>query len=159
MPDMLVKLYALPTVDPLLANLDKTGIEIRRGRLSEKHTIADWVRKHFEDAWAVGCEKGLDRRPISCYVAVERSEQTKSRKASHLPLETIMGFACYDVAGKGIFGPIGVREDYRKHGIGKTLLLACLHAMVTDGYSYAVIGSVGPAEFYTKTVNATLITG
>jgi hypothetical protein len=36
-------------------------------------------------------------------------------------------------------------------------LLACLYAMREQGYGYAIIGGVGPAEFYTKTVGATLI--
>jgi predicted N-acetyltransferase YhbS len=76
-----------------------------------------------------------------------------------LPPEVLLGFACYDVASKGMFGPIGVREDYWRRGIGKALLLTCLHAMAMEGYAYAVIGSAGPAEFYAKTVGATVIAG
>jgi len=39
------------------------------------------------------------------------------------------------------------------------LLLSCLHAMRDNGYAYAIIAGVGPAEYYSKTVGATLIEG
>jgi len=39
------------------------------------------------------------------------------------------------------------------------LLLRSLRAMRDEGYVYAIIGGVGPAEFYEKCVGATLIEG
>jgi len=48
----------------------------------------------------------------------------------------------------------GVDEAARGTGVGAALLVACLHAMAARGYFYAVIGGVGPAEFYAKTVGA-----
>ena len=58
-----------------------------------------------------------------------------------------------------MFGPAGVREDYRGRAIGKALLLTTLHAMAAQRYAYAVIGWAGPVEFYMKTVGAILIEG
>ena len=58
-----------------------------------------------------------------------------------------------------MFGPVGVREDYRGRGIGKALLLASLHAMAGEKYAYAIIGWVGPIQFYAETVGATVIEG
>jgi predicted N-acetyltransferase YhbS len=43
--------------------------------------------------------------------------------------------------------------------VGRALLLACLHAMRERGYAYAVIGGVGPAEYYRRAVGATAIEG
>jgi predicted N-acetyltransferase YhbS len=60
---------------------------------------------------------------------------------------------------KGFFGPTGVDAHQRGRGIGKALLVACLQAMRHEGYGYAIIGGVGPAEFYSKAVGATLIEG
>jgi hypothetical protein len=37
--------------------------------------------------------------------------------------------------------------------------LACLEDMRQAGYGYAIIGGVGPAEFYAKTVGAVAIEG
>jgi hypothetical protein len=42
----------------------------------------------------------------------------------------------------------------RKRGVGAALLVACLNAMRDSGYGYAIIGWVGPREFYAKTVGA-----
>ena len=73
--------------------------------------------------------------------------------------ENLVGFACYDVNAKGIFGPTGVSSRHRGNGIGKALLLTCMHDMLKQGYAYAIIGRVGPIEFYEKIVQAVLIDG
>jgi len=159
MTDMLVKLYALPEVIPLLDLLNQKGLEIRRPHASEKHVLSEWVHQHFPDSsWAIGCEVALENRPLSCYIAVEKSQAHVSSKNPYdLPDEVLVGFACYDVASKGMFGPLGVHEDYRKQGIGSALLLACLHAMKEEGYAYAVIGWVASEDFYANAVGATVI--
>lgn len=160
MPDMLVKLYTLPESTSLLAGLRKQGIEIRQAHPGEKHVIADWVPHHFNPVWATGCEAAIEQRPISCYIAVQKHQPQQAPDNPYsLPSETLLGFACYDVASKGMFGPIGVREDQRGRGIGKALLLACLQAMAAERYAYAVIGWAGPVDFYARTVGATIIEG
>ncbi len=158
MADMLVKLYALPKVALVLPHLKDANIEIRQGHPSEKRVISDWTQRHFKESWAVGCEVGLDQRPVTCYIAIQKTESKASVTNSYdLSPDLLLGFACYDVASKGMFGPIGVRKDYRGQGIGKALLLICLHAMFMHGYAYAVIGWAGSTEFYAKTVGATII--
>lgn len=160
MADMLVKLYVLPEITLLLAQLGAEGIALRQGHPSEKHAIPKWVREHFHESWAIECEVGLGQRPVSCYIAVEKeAASTPDSNPYVLPAEKLLGFACYDVSSKGMFGPMGVREDYRGHGIGQALLLTCLYAMRAEGYAYAVIGWAGPAEWYAKTVGATIIEG
>jgi predicted N-acetyltransferase YhbS len=66
----------------------------------------------------------------------------------------LIGFGCYDATALGFFGPVGVLEASRGQGTGKALLLACLLDMKLKGYGYAVIGAVGPAEFYRNAVGA-----
>jgi GNAT superfamily N-acetyltransferase len=158
MTDMLVKLYALPEVIPLLAVLKQKGLEIRKAHPSEKHILAEWVRQHFKESWAVGCEIALENKPVSCYIAVEKNQaQAPNENPYDLPDEVLVGFACYDVASKGMFGAMGVKEDFRNQGIGTALLLACLYAMKEEGYSYAVIGWAGSVDFYARSVGATVI--
>jgi ribosomal protein S18 acetylase RimI-like enzyme len=159
MTDMLVKLYALPKVMTLLNILNQKGLEIRRAHASEKYVLSEWVRRHFTDSpWAAECEVALENRPVSCYIAVEKSQVYVSSKNPYdLPDELLVGFACYDVVSKGMFGPLGVHEKYRKQGIGSALLLACLHAMKEEGYAYAVIGWVASEAFYAHAVGATVI--
>ena len=158
MTDMLVKLYALPEVTALLATLNQQGIELRRPHPSEKYILADWVRQHFQESWAVGCEVALENKPVSCFIAVEKSQvHVPSDDPYDLADEVLVGFACYDVASKGMFGAMGVKEDYQRRGIGTALLLACLHAMKEEGYAYAVIGWVASIDFYAHAAGATVI--
>lgn len=143
MPDMLVKLYRLPEVAPLIAQQRAAGVDIRRAVAPEKHVVVEWVRAQWYPAWASECDVAFANQPVSCFVAVEQ--------------ERLIGFACHDATCRNFFGPLGVLESHRGRDIGAVLLLACLHAMAAQGYAYAIIGAVGPAEFYTKIVGATLI--
>ena len=54
---------------------------------------------------------------------------------------------------------MGVKKSNRKKGLGKALLFLALNSMKEMGYGYAIIGGVGPAEFYEKTFDAKIIDG
>ncbi len=143
MPDMLVKLYDLSDASSLIEALSDHGIVIRAAMSYEKIQVTEWVRNIFGRAWASECDVSFSNHPVSCFIAIEAGK--------------IIGFACYDSTCKNFFGPIGVAETRRGAGIGKALLLSCLHAMRANGFAYAVIGGVGPAEFFYKAVGATTI--
>lgn len=143
MPDLLVKLYELPPLESVLSRQQAAGVVIRRALAPEKHIVSQWVRDKFEAGWASECEAGFAQQPVSCFVAVEA--------------ERLIGFACYDATCKGFFGPTGVDESCRGRGIGKALLLVCLHAMRWGGYGYAIIGAAGPVDFYADAVGAVVI--
>lgn len=143
--DMLVKLYALPDSRDLFDGLRPQRVEIRRALSAEKHKIVAWVRENFSEAWASETEVAFGRQPVSCFVAI---------KTGH-----IAGFACHDVTCRNFFGPTGVAPAARNNGIGTALLFACLAAMRNQGFGYAIIGGVGPAAYYAKTVGAIAIEG
>lgn len=145
MPDMLVKLYDLPEVDSLVRKLKDQGIVIRPAMPYEKVQVIEWVRCTFGDGWAGECDAAFSHQPVSCYIATEAGG--------------IIGFACHECTCKDYFGPTGVAETKRGRGIGKALFLSCLHAMEAQGYAYAIVGGVGPADFYAKTVGAVEIKG
>ncbi len=158
MTDMLARLYNLPPVHPLITKLDKEEIVIRRPHPAESKIITSWVRHHFSERWAGECRGAIEHRPPASYIATELQPITEpSDDPYNLPPEKLIGFACYDIVAKGMFGPVGVLPEYRGRQIGKVLLLACLHAMADDGYGYAVIPWVTSTEFYEKTVDATVI--
>lgn len=142
MHDMLVRLYALPGQDEAIAACAARGVTIRRALAPERHAVLDWVRAHFATS-AAEVETAFAPVPVNCFIAVRG--------------DTMLGFACYDVTCANFFGPEGVSEGERGHGIGRALLLAALHAQRAQGYAYAIIGGVGPAEFYVKTVGAIAI--
>lgn len=143
--DMLVRLYALPPSGDVFARLSKAGITTRRALAPEKHTVIAWVREHFSEHWASEVDVAFSRQPVSCFIATRQ--------------KTILGFACHDATCPNFFGPTGVDPNERKSGIGEALLFNCLEAMKQRGYGYAIIGGVGPAEFYAKTVGAIPIEG
>ena len=142
MHDMLVRLYALPNLDEAVAACAARGVTIRRALAPEKVAVIDWVRAHFASSVAE-VEAAFAQAPVTCFIAVRG--------------DNMLGFACHDVTCRNFFGPEGVAASERGHGIGRALLLAALHAQRAQGYAYAIIGGVGPAEFYAKTVGAIAI--
>lgn len=140
MTDLLVKLYEINNEWTFLSEQDKLGITIRKPIGPEKNILVAWVNEKFNDAWASETDMALSNRPISCFVAVKK--------------QSLIGFACYDATALGFFGPTGVEENCRGQGTGQALLLACLLDMKLKGYGYAIIGSVGPIEFYRKIAGA-----
>jgi GNAT superfamily N-acetyltransferase len=141
MTDMLVKLYNLPEI--WSSNLVPPGTTIRKPVAAEKTMVVDWVRTNYSEFWASETDIAFTRSPVSCYVAQSGT--------------TLVGFACYDTSALGYFGPTGVIESFQKRGIGKALFLACLQEMKLKGYGYAIIGWVGPEEFYAKAAGAVAI--
>lgn len=143
MPDMLVSLLDLPDVRDLYESLQQKGIRIQRAMSPDKHRIVKWVQHHFGDGFSGECDASFSHHPISCFLAVKDNQ--------------ILGFACYDSTYPDYFGPTAVLESQRGLGLGKALLVRSLEAMRDSGYAYAIIGGVGPAEFYSKCVGATMI--
>ena len=143
--DMLVKLYDLPDSRTLLERLAKAGISVRRALAPEKHKVTAWIRDNFSEGWVGETEVAFSRQPVSCFIAVKDGR--------------ITGFACHDATCRNFFGPTGVTPKARKSGIGTALLLACLEDMKQQGFGYAIIGGVGPADYYAKAVGAVLIEG
>lgn len=144
MADMLVRLYALPPLDAALAALEPHGVQVRRVLVAEKPRIMAWIDQHFA-VWVPEVEATFARLPASCFIALRGPD--------------LLGLACYDGICRNFFGPTAVLESERGRGIGRALLLAALHAQRAQGYAYSIIGGIGPAEFYAKTVGAVMIEG
>lgn len=139
--DLLVRLWSLPSREPVLERLRTQGVSIKRVIAPDKGRVLAFVREHFGDGWMYECEAALSTVPSTCYIAVKDGE--------------VIGFACYEATGRDYFGPIGVAPERREGGVGTGLLLSCLHSMWELGYAYAIIGWADEAAaFYEKTVGA-----
>ena len=145
MPDMLAPLYDLPDAAPMMERVERAGLRVRRADPWDRLRVRGFIRENFQDVWAIEAERAFAQTPITCYLGLQGSE--------------VVGFAVYECTRRDYFGPTGVREDLRGSGLGAALLLACLNSMREMGYAYAIIGGVGPAEFYEKIVGATVIPG
>ena len=146
MEDMLVPLYALPDPTSLYEKLRTQNILIRRAMQPDRQLICRFVRQLFGDCGAGEAEACFARAPVTLFVATDR--------------DRLVGFACYEATAPDFFGPTAVLDDYRGRGIGKALLLRSLEGMRDErGYGYAIIGGVGPADFYAKAAGAIPIPG
>jgi GNAT superfamily N-acetyltransferase len=145
MADLLVRLYDLPAEGPVIAELGRQGIVIRRAVASERFIVVDSARLHGSPGWAAECEVAFARQPLACFVAVEG--------------DALIGLACYEATCRNFFGPELVHPERRGRGVGRALLLAALHAMRAEGYGYAIIGWASAIDFYKRAVGATLIEG
>ncbi len=143
MPDMLVNLLRLPPVGAELEELRGRGLVVRRARPWELTAVREFVAGQFSLAWADEISGGLVRQPVTVFVALREGR--------------LVGFAAYECTRKDFFGPTGVVESERGRGVGRALLLASLRGLRELGYAYAIIGGVGPAEFYERAVGARLI--
>jgi predicted N-acetyltransferase YhbS len=143
MPDMLVNLLKLPALEPIVKAMRDAGVVIRRAAPYEISIVRRFVETNFNAMWADEISVGYANKPVTVYVAIRDG--------------LVIGFGAYECTRRGFFGPTGVLESERGSGIGKALLIACLHGLAEMGYAYGVIGGVGPADFYSQAVGATII--
>ena len=135
MPDMLVKLYALPDASALYKSLEEKGIRIIRPMTPNKHKVHEFIVKHFGDGWASEIDTAFTRFPISCFIAYD----TNSKE--------ILGFAGYDCTCKASLARRASTRPSAGWASAKALLLRCMEAMRDESYAYAIIGSAGPVDF------------
>ena len=142
---MLVRLYDLPDARECHERVEQAGYVIRRARAFERHKVVAFAGGKFSAKWASEVEVAMARQPVACWIATRGGE--------------VCGFACYDTTMRGFFGPTGVAESARGNGVGKALLMRALESLREMGYAYAIIGGVGPAEYYARACGAVEIAG
>lgn len=139
MPDLLVNLLKLPSLD----QLPDQAVNIRRAQPFEITPVREFIEKIFSVAWADEIFVGFANKPATVVIA------TRSGR--------VIGFAGYECTRKAFFGPTGVAADERGRGIGTALLIASLWGLRELGYVYGIIGGAGPVEFYERAVGAIVI--
>jgi len=142
---MLVRLYDLPDASLYYRRAEEAGVAVRRADPWDHARYRRFVEGTFGELWAVEADLAYRQSPITAFVA-EREGR-------------IVGFAAYECTRRGYFGPTGVQPDERGRGIGGALLFRCLESMREMGYAYAIIGGVGPREYYEKVCGAFVIPG
>jgi len=143
MAEIMINLRVLRDIAPVIAEQEAHGVEIRRAQVSESAVIAHWVREYVNPNWGVACEVALEQTPPDCFIACHKGD---SKEPCVLAAESILGFACYDVVTKGVFGPAAVRQGLLDDGLSTALMLVGLQAMAEEGYVQAIIGWAGMTE-------------
>src|SRR4030081_641018 len=108
MPDLLVKLLKLPSLE----QLHDEGVNIRRAQPFEITRVRDFIEKTFSVAWADEISVGFATKPVTVVIATRDSR--------------VIGFAAYECTRRAFFGPTGVAASERGRGIGSALLIASL---------------------------------
>ena len=146
MTDMLVNLLTLGSVQPLIDELRaKHQIIVRRANAWELSRVREFAGK-WATTWADEAAVAFSRQPVAVFLAIAEGE--------------IVGFCAYEATRRNYLGPMGVDESLRGKGVGRAILLASLLSMRDGmGYAYAIIGGVGPVEFYQKACGAVVIEG
>jgi GNAT superfamily N-acetyltransferase len=139
MPDLLVNLLKLPSLD----QLKDEDVNIRRAQPFEITPVREFIGKNFSVAWADEISVGFANKPVTVVIATREGR--------------VIGFAGYECTRKAFFGPTGVVEGERGSGIGTALLIASLWGLRELGYVYGIIGGAGPVEFYQRVVGAIVI--
>ena len=145
MADMLVNLYENPLIEREIV-LKEPTIQIKQALALDKNVICEFVKREFSEicpGWVDECALSILQHPSCCFIAVHDG--------------AVIGFCCYDGTAKGMLGPLGVQEKYRKQGVAMALMQACFQAMKSVGYVYAVIGWVSSENFYRRHCGAILI--
>jgi len=108
-------------------------------RLEDREEVARWATAHWPN-WEVEVLRCLDRSRLM----VSRDHAG------------IVAVCCWDGARTGWVGPVAVRPDLIGQGRGRSVLVAALHQLRTQGRTRAEIGWVGPIRPYAQTVSAVL---
>lgn len=141
--DMIVDLREFFATQRAEDSGESRDVNVRRAEEADRERLATFITAEFGERWARGMSVAYARKPTSSFVAIRDDE--------------IIGFAFYDIAFLGYFGAMGVRETDRGCGVGARLLLLALGDMARKGYAYAIIGDVGPIDFYKKVCGAIVI--
>lgn len=151
MTDMLVKLWDLPNVDAEIESLATQGIRIVQALAHDRRHVLRFVEEHFpaNPGWLDECDSCLVRHPVTCFLAVKRSEPDQPG-----PRDKVIGFSCYDGSAKGFFGPLGIDEAFRQRGVGRVLVVRTMNEMRHAGYGYAVVGWANSVSYYQNAVGA-----
>ncbi len=139
MPDLLVNLLKLPSLD----QLQDEAVNIRRAQPFEITPVREFIEKNFSVAWADEISVGFANKPVTVVIATRQGR--------------VIGFAGYECTRKAFFGPTGVAESERGSGIGTALLIASLWGLRELGYVYGIIGGAGPVAFYEGAIGAIVI--
>ncbi len=131
--NLVVALADLPALSPDAA--------LRRAETRDRPALEALLARHWP-SWIPEVGVAFAQSPPSLHLAFAMGQP--------------IAFAAYNCnnLGTGFFGPMGTDPAHRGRGLGRELLLRCLHDLAAQGQAKAIIPWVGPVEFYRQTVNA-----
>lgn len=110
----------------------------------DRNEVIQWIAAEFGRIWAFEVSRCFEHALPSLYLHREGGE--------------IRGFSAHAAnnGALGTYGPAGVARQWRRHGIGRGLLLASLADLRERGFGNVIIQWAAALEFYEKTCGARL---
>jgi GNAT superfamily N-acetyltransferase len=120
--------------------LRDVGVEVRRASPIDRPLLDAFFAAHFGPDWRLEAELSLNNDPPALHQALRGGQ--------------VIAFAAHSTQNRewGFFGPMGTAPDARGLGVGRVLLLRCLHDLQRAGHRTAVIPWVGPISIYARCV-------
>jgi GNAT superfamily N-acetyltransferase len=118
-------------------HLQKEGISFSFAGSSDQEEVLNWIEKYFGVFWKNESEFALTRSEPSVFIAREKTGD-------------LLGFATINGVAPGRFGPMGVRTDQRKRGIGAVLLLEAFQALKDQDFQKATVHWTDHLYFYAQ---------
>jgi GNAT superfamily N-acetyltransferase len=110
------------------------GYTFRRMQESDRPALDAYLSTRWSPYWRYEGLAALEVDPPTGHIALKDGE--------------IVGFAVYDIARPGWFGPTGTNEELRGLGIGTILLHRCYHDWQLQGRKTGEVAWIGPMYFY-----------
>ena len=125
-------------ISRLKEQLEKEGVKFSSlGKEEERMKVLEWIEKDFSFFWRNETEFALKNLEPSVFIAAEKTGE-------------ILGFATINGVAPSRFGPMGVRTDQRKRGIGTVLLFDSFQALKDQKYTRAAVHWTHHLFFYTQ---------
>jgi GNAT superfamily N-acetyltransferase len=116
------------------AALAPKGYTFRRMEESDRPALDEYLSTRWSPAWRYEGLAALNASPATGHIALKDGE--------------VVGFAVYDIARPGWFGPTGTNEELRGQGVGSILLHRCYHDWQLQGRKVGEVAWIGPMYFY-----------
>jgi GNAT superfamily N-acetyltransferase len=120
--------------------LRDVGVSVRRATRDDGPLLDAFFQQQFGPDWRLEAELSLRNDPPALHIAIKN--------------RAIIAFSAHSTQNRewGFFGPMGTAEAARGLGVGRVLLLRCLHDLQLAGHKTSVIPWVGPISFYARCV-------
>ncbi len=126
-------------LDELQSAMPDVSLEIAGEKIRNK--LLRFVYDEFSESWAAQTERAFEGEEQSyCSVVIDK----KSDK--------ILGFATVNTANPNWFGPMGVRADARKNGLGSMLVMHALQHAKERGVKRLIFPWINEKEAFYKSI-------
>lgn len=116
--------------------------EVSLATTEDREAVFEFINKEFKESWAFETDDSFNNKNGYCSILKTKKKQT------------IVGFSVINSSNPNWFGPMGIRSDLRKQGLGHILFGHSLQMASKSGMDHLIINWInGKETFYKKFFN------